>query len=170
MTANDRQVGATHYQGEKIQHWDFVLMHKMPYMEAQVFKYVLRWKEKNGLEDLRKARHFLDKLIEYELGAQKTVVDVCSDTMPDADKPLTINELPGTAMSTKKAKVVMENKGTHTDGELEQARAALDGGEEGINKYLNPDEPVIRVREERVMTAEEFDTGEPQPHGYVDQG
>jgi hypothetical protein len=73
MTANEHQVGNTHYKGFPIEHWDFVLMHKMPYMEAQIFKYVLRWKEKNGLEDLRKAKHFLEKLIEYELGAQVEV-------------------------------------------------------------------------------------------------
>ena len=63
--ANDRQVGGNHYKAE-FEHWDFVLMHKMPYMEAQIFKYVLRWREKDGVEDLEKAKHFLEKLIEWE--------------------------------------------------------------------------------------------------------
>lgn len=64
--ANSRQVGGSHYKGAPIEHWDFVMLHKMPYMEAQIFKYVLRWRAKNGLADLEKARHFLDKLIEFE--------------------------------------------------------------------------------------------------------
>jgi hypothetical protein len=63
--ANDRQVGGDHYKAE-IQHWDFVLMHNMPYMEAQIFKYVLRWRDKGGIRDLKKAKHFLQKLIEWE--------------------------------------------------------------------------------------------------------
>lgn len=68
--ANDSQVGGEHYKEAPVQHWDFVLMHKMPYMEAQIFKYVLRWRKKNGIEDLRKARHFIDKLIEVELATE----------------------------------------------------------------------------------------------------
>jgi hypothetical protein len=61
--ANTRQVGGSHYQ-KPIQHWDFVIANGIPYLEAQIMKYVFRWREKNGLQDLEKARHFLDKLIE----------------------------------------------------------------------------------------------------------
>jgi hypothetical protein len=67
MAANDKQEGGAHYKGERIEHWDFVLMHDIPYMEAQVIKYMMRWRKKNGVEDLRKAKHFIDKLIEHEL-------------------------------------------------------------------------------------------------------
>jgi len=35
-------------------------------MEGQIIKYVSRWRDKNGIEDLKKAQHFLAKLIEYE--------------------------------------------------------------------------------------------------------
>lgn len=62
-TANDKQVGGRHY-ATPIQHWDFVIANEMPYMEAMIFKYVLRWKKKGGLQDLQKAMHFLEKLIE----------------------------------------------------------------------------------------------------------
>ena len=62
--ANARQVGGKHYQTGAVQHWDFVHMHKIPYMEAQIIKYVMRHQAKNGLEDLEKAKHFLEKLIE----------------------------------------------------------------------------------------------------------
>jgi hypothetical protein len=60
---NQRQVGGDHYKS-KMQHWDFVIENDMPYMEAQIFKYVLRWRTKGGLQDLRKAQHFLEKLLE----------------------------------------------------------------------------------------------------------
>jgi hypothetical protein len=65
MSANEKQVGGMHY-AKPIQHWDFVLANNIPYMEAQIMKYVFRWREKNGLEDLEKAKHFLEKLIEWE--------------------------------------------------------------------------------------------------------
>ena len=65
-STNEKQVGGKHYQTATVQHWDFVHMHKMPYMEAQIFKYVLRHREKGGVQDLEKAKHFLEKLIEQE--------------------------------------------------------------------------------------------------------
>ena len=65
MNANDRQVGGSHYNAP-IQHWDYVLANDIPYLEAQVIKYLTRWRKKNGFQDILKAKHFLDKLIEVE--------------------------------------------------------------------------------------------------------
>lgn len=62
-SANDRQVGGTHYRSD-IQHWDFVVANNLDYFQGQITKYVTRWRNKNGLNDLEKARHFLDKYIE----------------------------------------------------------------------------------------------------------
>lgn len=64
MSANDEQVGGNHYKGYAIQPWDFFLANAVPYLEACIIKYTLRWRNKNGLEDLEKAKHYLDKLIE----------------------------------------------------------------------------------------------------------
>lgn len=65
MAANERQVGGSHYQaGDKPQHWDIVAMHDLDYFQGQITKYVMRWKKKNGLQDLQKAAHFLQKYIE----------------------------------------------------------------------------------------------------------
>ena len=72
MSANDKQHGGQHYKRMSIQHWDFVLANGVPYMEAQVIKYLCRWREKNGLEDLWKAQHFLEKLIEWETQQEQT--------------------------------------------------------------------------------------------------
>lgn len=63
--ANLRQVGGSHYRSE-IQHWDYVWVNKLDYFQGQITKYVTRWRSKNGLADLEKARHFLDKYIELE--------------------------------------------------------------------------------------------------------
>lgn len=69
MNASDTQVGGTHYQ-LAIQPWDYIAANGLGYFEGNVVKYVSRWKSKGGVEDLRKARHYLDKLIEtLEAGA-----------------------------------------------------------------------------------------------------
>lgn len=65
-TANERQVGGQHYQALPMQHWDYVAANELDYFQGQITKYVSRWKLKNGLEDLEKARHFLEKYIEVE--------------------------------------------------------------------------------------------------------
>ena len=64
MAANDKQVSGTHYKDKDIQPWDYIAANKLGYFEGNVVKYVSRWKSKGGLEDLKKARHYLDKLIE----------------------------------------------------------------------------------------------------------
>ncbi len=63
--ANNTQVGGNHYK-TKMEHWDYVVANDLGYFEGQITKYVTRHRKKNGLEDLHKARHFLDKLIEVE--------------------------------------------------------------------------------------------------------
>lgn len=70
--ANTRQVGGDHYKkhgdtGE--QHWDRVARLGLDYFQAQVTKYVERCWDKNGVQDLEKARHFIDKYIEVSKAA-----------------------------------------------------------------------------------------------------
>ena len=62
--ANQTQVGGTHYKSKSIQPWDYIAANELGYFEGNIVKYVSRWKDKGGLDDLRKARHYLDKLIE----------------------------------------------------------------------------------------------------------
>jgi hypothetical protein len=63
--ANERQVGGSHYQKHgMLQHWDIVHKFKLDYFQGQITKYVMRWKDKNGIQDLKKAAHFLEKYIE----------------------------------------------------------------------------------------------------------
>ena len=66
MTANDKQVGGDHYKDKAIQPWDFIIGNELAYLEGCIVKYISRHRDKGGLEDLHKARHYLDKLIEVE--------------------------------------------------------------------------------------------------------
>jgi len=56
-----------HYQQGEIEVIDFILDQKMDYLTASVQKYLARWRFKNGIDDLRKAKWFLDKLIEQQI-------------------------------------------------------------------------------------------------------
>lgn len=60
------QEGGDHYKNLKIQPVEFIHANQLGFMEGCVVKYVSRYKRKNGLEDLKKARHFLDLLIQLE--------------------------------------------------------------------------------------------------------
>jgi len=62
--ANAQQVGGSHYKSKAIQPWDYIASNNLGYLEGNIVKYVSRWKEKGGLEDLKKAQHYLTKLIE----------------------------------------------------------------------------------------------------------
>lgn len=65
----DTQVGGSHYKDMPIQPTQFIAANKMDFLTGNVIKYVCRHKVKGGLEDLKKARHYLDMLIESEYGA-----------------------------------------------------------------------------------------------------
>jgi hypothetical protein len=69
LTANDVQVAGTHYKSKAIQPWDYIVSNNLGYLEGNIVKYVSRWKDKGGVDDLRKARHYLDKLIEVQDGS-----------------------------------------------------------------------------------------------------
>ena len=69
MTANLTQVGGDHYSSKNIQPWDAMASWMTPeqfegYLRGNVIKYVARYPDKKGLEDLKKAQHYLVKLIE----------------------------------------------------------------------------------------------------------
>tara|TARA_R110002051_G_scaffold324985_2_gene424971 strand:- start:3028 stop:3243 length:216 start_codon:yes stop_codon:yes gene_type:complete len=51
-----------HYT-EGIEMWDYAMSHNLDFFEGNVLKYITRWRHKGGIEDLRKAKAYLDKLI-----------------------------------------------------------------------------------------------------------
>lgn len=62
----ETQVGGDHYKSMKIQPIEYIYANNIPYLEGNVIKYISRWRSKNGLADLEKARHYLDILISFE--------------------------------------------------------------------------------------------------------
>lgn len=66
MTAMDTQVGGSHYKNMAIQPAKFAHANGLPYIEGCIVKYVCRWREKGGIQDLEKARHYIDLLIDFE--------------------------------------------------------------------------------------------------------
>lgn len=63
--ATNKQVGGSHYQ-LPIQPIEYILANGLGYCEANVVKYVSRWRNKGGIQDLKKAIHYLEMLIEQE--------------------------------------------------------------------------------------------------------
>jgi hypothetical protein len=66
MSALDVQTGGSHYKDLKIQPVEYIHANGLGFCEGSVIKYITRWRAKNGIEDLKKARHFIDLLIELE--------------------------------------------------------------------------------------------------------
>ena len=64
MSSTDYQIGGNHYRGKAIQPIEYILKNKLGYCEGNIIKYVTRWKEKNGIDDLLKAKHYIEFLIE----------------------------------------------------------------------------------------------------------
>ena len=62
----EKQVGGSHYKELKIQPIEFIHANNIPFCEANAIKYLCRWRNKNGIEDLKKAKHYIDLLIELE--------------------------------------------------------------------------------------------------------
>lgn len=65
-SALDVQVGGDHYKGMAIQPVEFIHANDIPYLEGNIIKYVCRWKSKNGVADLEKAKHYIELLVELE--------------------------------------------------------------------------------------------------------
>lgn len=67
MGVNDIQYGGDHYKkyGD-LQPWDVITAWNLGYLDGTALKYIARWRDKGGVEDLKKAIHFLQKKIEIE--------------------------------------------------------------------------------------------------------
>lgn len=70
MSALDTQVAGSHYKELKIQPVEFIHQNEIGFMAGNVIKYVCRYKAKNGVQDLEKAKHYIEMLIEQELNEE----------------------------------------------------------------------------------------------------
>jgi len=65
-----QQIGGDHYRQGDIQPIEYIHANDMDFFSGNVVKYITRWKYKSGLEDLKKAKHYIELLIEQEYGSE----------------------------------------------------------------------------------------------------
>lgn len=92
MSANDTQIGGTHYKDMAVQPWDAMrawmsTAQFVGFLLGNVIKYAARHHEKGGIEDLRKARHYLDKLIEVHEETRASCTSVLRAAVDAMDWP-----------------------------------------------------------------------------------
>ena len=84
MSALNTQIGGSHYKDLPIQPVEFIERNNLGFCAGNVIKYVCRYKNKNGIEDLKKAKHYLELLIEIEENEYSNSVSsndgMCSST------------------------------------------------------------------------------------------
>lgn len=66
MKASERQVGGAHYRIKPggVGHWDYCVEVNVPYLEGCASKYLTRWRDKNGVQDLEKSLHYIERRLE----------------------------------------------------------------------------------------------------------
>ncbi len=65
-SALDVQIAGDHYKSLKIQPIEYIHANNIPFAEGCAIKYLTRWRDKGGIKDLEKAKHFIELLIELE--------------------------------------------------------------------------------------------------------
>ena len=66
MDIYDKLIGGSHYLKFKIQPSEFANKNNLPFAEGNAIKYICRHKDKGGKEDLKKAKHYIDMIIERD--------------------------------------------------------------------------------------------------------
>jgi hypothetical protein len=74
MNVLEHQVGGNHYKDKAIQPIEYIMANKLPFCEGNVVKYITRWKDKGGVEDLRKIKEYCDFLIREEINGKEDEV------------------------------------------------------------------------------------------------
>ena len=64
----ENQIGGNHYKDYTIQPVEFIHANNVPFLEGNIIKYIMRHKKKNGVQDLEKAKHYLELLIQLDYG------------------------------------------------------------------------------------------------------
>ena len=64
MKSYKKQVGGNHYKKYKIQPVEFIVKNNIGFCEGNIIKYILRFKDKGGIADLEKAKHYIELLID----------------------------------------------------------------------------------------------------------
>ena len=108
--AYDKQIGGAHYQNFKIQPSKFVIENELLYPEGCVIKYILRHRLKGKKEDLKKAIHFIEMIIERDY---PTTVSISKDFLEEAEKEK--KELEESYQESKRQTEERKEKERHTN-------------------------------------------------------
>jgi Protein of unknwon function (DUF3310) len=84
--ANDKQISGNHYKSS-IECWDYIIANNLDYLTGNAVKYLTRWKKKNGIEDLYKTQHYVEKLIETELAKHPIPTVASGSELPSVRFP-----------------------------------------------------------------------------------
>lgn len=168
VTVKDIQVGGTHYKDMAIQPIEYITKNNLGYCEGNVIKYVSRWKNKNGVEDLLKARHYIDLLID-EVTSGKEVEHTHSYTDGVSLVNTQLKEHGITSDDNKTAPLpywfLCKPYGSWLDKALERCRVYI--------SYQIKDDTVkfiVKVKDELVFSEKLFqiiNTQELDPHVYI---
>lgn len=72
------QIGGSHYTSLAIQPVRYIFENGLPFIEGNIVKYISRWRDKGGIEDLQKVKHYVELLIQFEQekAAEQTKADI----------------------------------------------------------------------------------------------
>lgn len=76
MESLKKQVAGGHYKKMAIQPVVYIHENGIPFIEGCVIKYVSRWRDKGGIDDIKKAIHFLEMLIDLEKSKENQVFEM----------------------------------------------------------------------------------------------
>lgn len=92
MINKDKEVGGTHYADMKIEPIELIQALKLDFFQGSIVKYVSRYKNKNGIEDLKKASHYCQWCIDHDMcynldidDSQSLMIDMYCDINNLAD-------------------------------------------------------------------------------------
>ena len=89
MSSYKKQIGGSHYKNMKIQPSKFINDNKLLFAEGNAIKYICRHAAKNGKEDLEKAKHYIDMIIERDYGNQIKPLPYGFTLTPSKDPDMT---------------------------------------------------------------------------------
>ena len=75
MSVYKKQIGGTHYKDMKIQPSEFINENKLQFAEGNAIKYICRHASKGEVQDLEKAKHYIDMIIERDYGPQESWIE-----------------------------------------------------------------------------------------------
>jgi len=92
MSANDKQVGGEHYKRYAVEPWDFIVKNGLSYLAGNVIKYVVRADAKDGVKDIDKAIHYLEKMREQIALVERHYSDTAQEAAVIAERRMQLEE------------------------------------------------------------------------------